>query len=188
MQFQAGMRLTDSIQLHDLVGEGGMGEIWAAEHLLLRRPVAIKRMSSQYSDNADARRRFAAEAQAGARAECPHVTRVFDYAFLADGTPFMVMELLDGAELYASLRDGNALSLEDTTQIVVQMGAALSAIHRLGIVHRDVKPENIFLARTRDGVTHGPGRFTAKLLDFGIAKGPGPSDEPARAEGTVLGT
>jgi serine/threonine-protein kinase len=188
MQFEPGMRLTDSIQLREMVGEGGMGQIWAGEHLLLRRPVAIKRLSSQFSDNAEARRRFAAEARAGASTECPHVARVFDYAFLADGTPFMVMELLEGAELYASIRNGTALSLEETEQIVVQICSALSEIHALGIVHRDVKPENIFLSRQRPERGGGGAGFTAKLLDFGIAKGTGVTDEPARPEGTVLGT
>jgi serine/threonine-protein kinase len=118
------------------------------------------------------------------------VARVFDYALMTDGTPFMVMELLEGAELYASIRDGSALSLEDTEQIIVQVCSALSAIHALGIVHRDVKPENIFLSRSRQraGLAGGGATFTAKLLDFGIAKETGAADEPARPEGTVLGT
>jgi serine/threonine protein kinase len=184
MQFEPGMRITDTIQLREMVGEGGMGQIWAAEHLLLRRPVAIKRLASQFADNVEALQRFAAEAQAGARMESANVTRVFDYALLADGTPFMVMELLEGVELYSRVRDGRTLSLEETTRVVVQMCAALALIHDAGIVHRDVKPENIFLVPSKAG------GFTVKLLDFGIAKGGGAVDceELAKAGATVLGT
>jgi serine/threonine-protein kinase len=161
-----------------------MGQVWAAEHLLLRRPVAIKRLASQLADNTEALQRFAAEAQAGARMESANVTRVFDYALLADGTPFLVMELLEGVELYSRIRDGRVVSLEETTQIVVQMCAALASIHELGIVHRDVKPENIFL------VPNKAGGFTAKLIDFGIAKvgGTGASERPTKCGAAILGT
>jgi serine/threonine protein kinase len=178
------MRITDSIQLREMVGEGGMGQIWAAEHLLLHRPVAIKRLASHFADNIEALQRFAAEAQAGAGLESANVTRVFDYALLPDGTPFMVMELLDGVELYSRIRDGRTITLPETTQIVVQMCAALTSIHDAGIVHRDVKPENIFLVPNKGG------GFTAKLLDFGIAKGPRrvDCDDLARPGMSILGT
>jgi eukaryotic-like serine/threonine-protein kinase len=184
MQFEPGMRISESILLRQIVGEGGMGQIWSGEHVLLGRPVAIKRLASQFTGNVEALQRFAAEARVAARVECVHVTRVFDYAHLPDGTPYMVMELLEGAELYARIRDGRSLSLEETTRLVVQMGAALTSIHELGIVHRDVKPENIFL------VPGEAGEFTAKLLDFGIAKGAGRDESDARTTpGTsVLGT
>jgi serine/threonine-protein kinase len=184
MRFEPGLQITESIQLCEQVGEGGMGQIWSAEHLLLRRPVAVKRLASQLLDNVEARQRFAAEAQAGARLECVNVTRVFDYGFLPDGTPFMVMELLEGSELYARIRDGQRLSVEDTVRIVVQMCAALKSIHEAGIVHRDVKPENIFLVPNKGG------GFTAKLLDFGVAKGAGAADcdELAKVGLSVLGT
>jgi serine/threonine protein kinase len=184
MQFEPGMRITDSIELQQMIGEGGMGQIWAGEHLLLGRPVAIKRLSSQLVDNVEARQRFEAEARTCARMECAHVARVFDYALLPDGTPFIVMELLEGIELHAYIQDCHILSLSDTTSLVTQMCAALTAIHRLGIVHRDVKPENIFLAK-REG-----GGFLAKLLDFGIAKGAGAveCDELAKVGIAILGT
>jgi serine/threonine protein kinase len=184
MQFEQGMKITDSIRLGQLIGEGGMGQIWAGEQLRLRRPVAIKRLASQLSDNVEALQRFEAEARACARMQCAHVARVFDYALLPDGTPFMVMELLEGTELHARIQDGHALSLEDTTALVSQMCEALTAIHRLGIVHRDVKPENIFLVPRKGG------GFTAKLLDFGIAKGAGAADcdELAKVGISILGT
>jgi serine/threonine-protein kinase len=184
MQFEPGMLITSSIQLRELLAEGGMGQVWAAEHLLLHRPVAIKRLASQLADNTEALQRFAAEAQAGARMESANVTRVFDYALLADGTPFLVMELLKGVELYSRIRDGRVVTLEETSQIVAQICAALSAIHDLGIVHRDVKPENIFL------VPNKAGGFTAKLIDFGIAKvgGTGQGEKPAKTGAAILGT
>src|SRR5258708_25167408 len=101
MLFEPGLRISETIRLDRMVGEGGMGQIWEAEHLLLHRRVAVKCLASQLTDNTDALRRFDAEAQAGARLACENVPRVFDYAVLSDGTPFMVMELLDGQELYA---------------------------------------------------------------------------------------
>jgi serine/threonine-protein kinase len=184
MQFESGMRITNNIQLRGMLGEGGTGEIWAAEHLLLRRPVAIKRLALQFADNVEARQQFAAEARAAARLESANVTRVFDYALLPDGTPFIVMELLEGTELYARVRDGQTIPLEETTQIVLQMCAALTSIHDAGIVHRDVKPENIFLVPKRGG------GFTVKLFDFGIAKvsSAADCDERAKTGLSLLGT
>jgi len=159
-----------------------MGQIWAADHLALHRRVAVKCPSDLLADNAAALRRFAFEAQTLARLQTHHVPQVFDYATLSDGTPCIVMELLDGIELQTRLA-ANLPSLDETAQLIEQICAALSSVHALGIVHRDIKPGNIFLVRGEAGA------FTAKLLDFGIAKSIAEIDsDDGMRMGSVLGT
>ncbi len=163
MNLEPGLHVTESIQLESLLGEGGMGQIWAAEHLLLRRRVAVKFLSVPLADDIGALQRFTLEAQTVARLASPHVPQVFDHGNMADGTPYIVMELLEGIDLHRRLQNGDFLSLQQTAQIVTQIGSVLSSAHALGIVHRDIKPENIFLVPEGEG-------FTVKLVDFGVAK------------------
>jgi serine/threonine-protein kinase len=164
MRLQPGQRITESLQLRHLIGEGGMGQVWAADHLSLHRAVAVKCVTTPLADNADVLRRFELEAQTVARLASDHVPQIFDYAVLPDGRPFMVLELLEGIDLHSRLSIGDRLSLAETGRLVAQICEALSVAHASAIVHRDVKPDNIFLA---SGDHRG---FTAKLLDFGIAK------------------
>src|SRR4051794_15643275 len=134
------------------IARGSMGSIWYAEHALLRLPVAIKFM--QLSDNvggastplarAEAMRRFLAEARIAVAARSPHVVQVFDYG-VDQGTPYLVMELLEGQPLAERLGKLGSLGAEETAAICVQIARALERMHELGIVHRDLKPENIFL-------------------------------------------
>jgi len=98
MNLEPGLHITESILLRHRISEGGMGQIWAADHLALHRRVAVKCPSDLLADNAAALRRFAFEAQTLARLQTHHVPQVFDYATLSDGTPCIVMELLDGSE------------------------------------------------------------------------------------------
>jgi serine/threonine-protein kinase len=163
MNLEPGLRVTESIELESLLAEGGMGQIWAAEHLLLRRRVAVKFLSVSLADDIGALQRFTLEAQTVARLASPHVPQVFDHGNMADGTPYIVMELLEGIDLQRRLRNGDFPSLEQTVQIVRQVCSGLSSAHALGIVHRDIKPENIFLVPENEG-------FTTKLVDFGVAK------------------
>ncbi len=159
-----------------------MGQIWAADHVTLQRRVAVKCLSGALAENAVALRRFAFEAQTLARLQTDHVPQIFDYAALSDGTPFIAMELLDGIELQERVRK-NLLSLAETARMVGQVCVALTSVHALGIVHRDVKPPNIFLVPCEDGL------FTAKLIDFGIAKALGDLDsDDLIPKGSVLGT
>jgi serine/threonine protein kinase len=182
MTLKPGLRITENIQLHARIAVGGMGEIWVADHLPLLRRVVIKCVTAPLADNVEILRRFALEAQIVARLRGGHVPQIFDFGLLRDGRPFMVMEHLTGVDLHARLRYGPPLSVEDTEKVVGHVGAALAETHALDVIHRDVKPENIFLATTNDG------SFEAKLLDFGIAKVGSIDGAHVHPPGAVLGT
>jgi eukaryotic-like serine/threonine-protein kinase len=168
------------------IGAGAMGEVFRARDTRLGRDVAIKVLPSSVATLPDRLQRFAQEAQAAAALNHPNVVAVYDVHTEGD-TPYVVSELLEGETLRAALGQG-ALAPRRTIEIASQVAAGLAAAHQKGIVHRDVKPENIFL--TTDGRT--------KLLDFGIARIAGPADAdlestrpggPAPTQpGVVLGT
>jgi serine/threonine protein kinase len=161
------------------IGEGGMASVWMAEDLARRRRVAVKVLRPELAGNDDAVARFTAEARAMALIRSPFVPEVYDQGSLSDGTPFLLMEWMDGTDLDRHLRAHGRMSVQATARLVSQMGAALDAVHRTGIVHRDVKAENIFIQGRGDDIR-------AKLLDFGIAKIP---FEGRRTHvGTLMGT
>ena len=161
----AGLVVAGKYELLHLLGEGGMGAVWAATHLGLNQTVALKIISNTYANSAEARRRFDQEAKAAARLKSRYVVQVFDNGELPDGTPYMAMELLEGESLGQRLSRG-PISLADTAAYLTQMTRALDRAHELGIIHRDIKPENIFLARSHDEESG----TVLKVLDFGIAK------------------
>ncbi len=162
MDLAEGLTITESIRLVRKLGDGGMGSLWVAEHLALNTQVAVKFMS-QETDNAAAVARFKREAMAAAQIRSPHVVQIFDHGLLDQGLPYIVMELLEGENLSSRIRKERALSASTTAQVVVQMGKALGKAHARGVVHRDVKPDNVFLVDAE-------GDIFIKLLDFGIAK------------------
>ncbi len=182
MNLEAGLRVTESIELRSLVGEGGMGQVWSAFHLTLQREVAVKFLSGPLAENAAALKRFSLEAQTIGRLQCPYVPQVFDFGTMPDGAPFIVMELLEGLDLQSHLEKQGAFSLAQTERLVVQMCTVLSLAHGLGLVHRDIKPENIVLTPGEGGA------FTAKLLDFGIVKALDDETRDATRTGTTIGT
>ena len=144
-----------------LLGEGGMGSVVAAKHIELGSRVAIKLMRS--SDRAD-HARFVREAQAVARIESEHVARVLDVGRTDDGTPYIIMEHLNGVDLSRYLREHGPLPIAKAVDYVLEACEAIAEAHVLGIVHRDLKPSNLFLAARRDGSE------LVKVLDFGISK------------------
>ncbi|MCU0683956.1 MAG: serine/threonine protein kinase [Polyangiaceae bacterium] len=146
------------------LGEGGMGYVVAATHLQLDERVALKFLRPEAAKNADLKARFAQEARAAAKIKSEHVARVFDVGALEDGTPFIVMEYLEGRDLDSLLRESATLRPEDAIEYVLHACAGLADAHAAGIVHRDVKPENLFLVRRPDGSP------LVKVLDFGISK------------------
>jgi serine/threonine-protein kinase len=179
----AGDVLADKYRLVAELGRGGMGSVWRAEHLVLRSHVAVKLVLSRVAESEPLRARFLREAQAAAALRSPHVVQILDFGVCAD-TPFMVMELLEGESLRERLTRLSALSLADTTRIVVHVARALERAREAGIVHRDLKPDNVFLVRNAD-------EEIAKVLDFGIAKASGDTASGIGAEtqtGAVLGT
>ncbi len=168
-----------------LVGEGGMGAVYEAEHTLLNRTVAVKVMHGNIASNPLAVDRFFREAQAASAIGHPNIIEIFDVGKDEDGEVFMVMELLRGESLDSLLDKRGHLPPGRTIAIILQVLSALHAAHSKGIIHRDLKADNVFLAvdsRMREDV---------KLLDFGIAKvvsGDSDKDLGLTKTGTVLGT
>jgi serine/threonine-protein kinase len=139
------------------IDAGGMGEIWEADDTLLGRRVAVKVLAEELAGDRAAVRRFRREARATAKLAHPNVTRVFDFV---DGeAPFLVLELLEGQTLAERLRRGGAVPPVEAARIAAAMADGLDVAHRVGIIHRDVKPGNVML--TPDG--------DVKVMDFGIA-------------------
>ncbi|MEU7843650.1 serine/threonine-protein kinase [Micromonospora sp. NPDC049114] len=159
--FTPTLRLHDRYVLHERIGLGGMSEVWRADDEVLGRPVAIKVLAGQLAADPQLRATIQREARAAARLTHPHVTQVYDYAeaTLAGGVvvPYLVMELVEGHNLGDRLR-GGPLPWPEAVRVAGQIAAALAAAHRIGVVHRDVKPGNVMLTDTG-----------AKVLDFGIA-------------------
>ncbi|WP_437276456.1 protein kinase [Sorangium sp. So ce375] len=147
-----------------VLGQGGMGVVMAARHLHLGNQVAIKLLRRDALVDAAARERFLREGRATAALRGEHVARVYDLGFLDAGDPFLVFELLDGCDLGALLRAHGPPPIEVAVGYVLQACEGLAEAHAQGIVHRDVKPGNLFLARRADGSE------LVKVIDFGIAK------------------
>lgn len=161
-----GNYVTANVRLVRKLGEGGMGSVWVAEHLTLRTQVAVKFMSTALALDPSASARFSREAASAAQIKSPHVVQTYDHGITSAGVPFIVMELLEGEDLGDRIKRAGPISLADTSTILSQACKALSRAHSLGIVHRDIKPDNIFLVTTEDEIY-------VKLLDFGIAKSTG---------------
>ena len=153
----------------ELIGHGGMAEVFKATHPTLGTPVAIKLLPAFRAADAQFRIRFQREAQAIARLQHPHIVRLFDFGE-EGGIYFIVMEYIAGPPLDRWLREKGRMAPEQASPILCQVASALDYIHRQGLVHRDVKPSNVMLA---PAVQPGASEFRAVLMDFGIAKLPG---------------
>ncbi|WP_437476752.1 serine/threonine-protein kinase [Sorangium sp. So ce1014] len=156
--------LAGKYEVERVLGEGGMGVVVAARHLLLGERVAIKFLLPQTLSRPELVARFLREAQAAARIRSEHVTRVYDVGKLAGGEPYLVMEYLEGTDLKALLRDRGPLPVELACDYLLQACEALAEAHALGIIHRDLKPDNLFLSQRADGSP------LIKVIDFGISK------------------
>ena len=156
-------RLLDRYRFLRLIGQGGMGMVLAAHDEKLGRDVAVKLIRAEHFNDRGMKERFEREARAVARIQHPGVINLHDSGELEDSTAFLVMEKLIGCDLGAVLRSCGRGTPAQVAVLVREGSAALGAAHRAGVVHRDVKPENIFLA-------DAPGGFLVKVLDFGLAK------------------
>ncbi|MBJ6764069.1 protein kinase [Myxococcaceae bacterium JPH2] len=163
-----GTILRQTYEIESVLGRGGMGTVHLARHLRLPgKQVAIKVLHHAASLPADIPVRFRREAEIASRLAHPNIVEVLDFDTLEDGSPFMVMEYLRGESLSRRMRKQKRIPLHETLALAREMGSALQAAHRAGVVHRDLKPGNVFLIPTEAG-----GRITeqVKLLDFGISK------------------
>jgi serine/threonine protein kinase len=165
------------------LGEGGMGAVYLGEHVKMGRKSAIKVMSAQMANDAEAIARFNREAANASRINHPNVCAIYDFGETADGLIYLAMEFIEGGSLGAVLDQGGAIPAKRAAAILFQTADALQAAHDLGIVHRDLKPDNIMLARGRDGAD------IVKVVDFGIAKAmTGEEGQKVTKTGLVVGT
>ena len=178
-----GQVLADRYHVMKKLGEGGMGQVYLAEHVKMGRKSAIKVLNPSMVYDPDAVARFNREAANASRISHPSVCAIYDFGETAEGLIYLAMEFVEGQPLKHVLEREGALPVARAVTIFAQVADALQAAHDLGIVHRDLKPDNVMLARARDGAD------VVKVVDFGIAKLVG-SD--ARQEvtktGLVIGT
>jgi serine/threonine protein kinase len=162
--FRPGATIAEKYVVERLVGEGGLGVVVAAKHLQLDQTVAIKYLRPRALGSKGVAERFLREARLAAKMRSEHVVHVYDVGTMPDGAPFMVMELLVGTDLGRQLTTSGPLTIERTIDYVLQACEALAEAHAAGIVHRDIKPDNLFVASTTGG------KSVLKILDFGISK------------------
>jgi serine/threonine-protein kinase len=182
---EKGAKVAGRYELRRLLGEGGMGEVWAGQHLVTRRPVALKFLKGNASD--EARRRFIREARAASVVQHPSVVPMLDILELDDGSPVLVMDLLEGITLQELLARRGSLEMGEAAAILMPVVSAVGTAHQLGIVHRDLKPANIFLAERMEAAPD------VRVLDFGVAKFTAQTGDAAESAhltrtGEVLGT
>jgi serine/threonine-protein kinase len=166
-----------SFELGAVIGRGGMGEVYAAVHVETGEPAAVKMLLPEVLSRPEYVRRFLREVRIAASLESPHVVQVFEVGDESAPLPYLAMELLHGENLAQILRRERRFGEEDAVSLVRQVARGIEAASEAGIVHRDIKPQNLFLTHGKDGVW--------KILDFGISK---PAGSEAMTKGEVLGT
>jgi len=198
IEITEGAVIAERYRLERLIGQGGMGAVWSATHLITHARVALKFLAVPAHQHEQNWRRFLSEARAATAVRHPHVLQVFDAFALDDRTPVLVLDLLEGETLGAHLKRRGSLSVQETAFILTPVVSAVMAAHAQGIAHRDIKPDNVFLARQdgdpdssrQDDAQHGT--VKPMVLDFGIAKlldqAASDPDRPATATGTTVGT
>jgi len=180
---QAGDVIAERYRLVRKLGSGGMGAVWQAVHEVTDRAVAVKLLHEGVTDDREGRSRFMREARASARINHPNVIDVLDAGETDEGGLFLAMELLDGASLQEAMASETPLCGRDFLVVMADACRGLAAAHDVNIVHRDVKPANIFLHRDK-----GKDEARGLVLDFGISKFIGNVDGIATSTGAVLGS
>jgi serine/threonine-protein kinase len=161
---EIGTLVAGKYRIDRVIGSGAMGAVFAADDEALGRRVAVKTMWKEHVRSPELVQRFLNEARAAARIESEHVARIFDLGQTALGAPFIVLELLEGADLAQTVESRASLPVPEVVGWVMQALEGIAEAHALGILHRDLKPANLFLARKRDGTS------SIKIIDFGISK------------------
>src|SRR5947207_5814481 len=164
MPFRAGEVVAGKYEIIKLIGTGGMGFVVVANHIELGEKVALKFLRQDCLSNQELVGRFAREARAAVKIKSEYVARVFDVGSLPGGAPFIVMEYLEGKDLYEIVHEEGPLPVKTAVEYIMQACEALAVAHAAGVVHRDVKPENLFLTKRATGMD------IVKVLDFGISK------------------
>lgn len=159
-----GSIIADRYRILSRVGEGGMGQVYMAEHIKMKRKSAIKVMRPALVDDHEALQRFTREAENASKLSHPNVASIFDFGETADGLVYLAMEFIDGESLHATLEREKALHPLVAADIIGQAADALQAAHDIDILHRDLKPDNLMLTKRPDGT------WLVKLVDFGIAR------------------
>ena len=168
-----------------LLGEGAQGVVYLAEHPEIGRKAALKVLKSEAAGDRRAYARFVAEARAASAIKHPNIIDIFDFGRLDSGEPYILMEKLDGESLTERLARSQRLALDDALDFIGQAGSALTAAHERGVLHRDLKPDNLFLIPD----ARSPGHLLVKVLDFGIAKLRGEGRPSLQTQpGSLMGT
>ncbi len=163
MAYTPGFILNDKYQIIEKLGSGAMGEVYRAEHIKLHKEVAIKVMHVRIAENKEALKRFKREAYSAAKLEHPHICAVTDFDVTDDGDFYLVMEYLHGETLRTRIQREKSIPVMSALRIMDDLLSALECAHEYGIVHRDIKPDNIILNSRDDRTDY------VKLIDFGIA-------------------
>jgi serine/threonine protein kinase len=179
---RSGQLLLDKYKLTRMLGKGGMGEVWEGEHQLTGRRVAVKVLSDAYLSNKKVTARFGREARAASSVQHDGIVEILDQDRTGEGTPFLVMEYLDGESVGQRIKRKKKLSEAETLAVMLPMLDALDAAHQAGVIHRDLKPDNVFIL---PGVR---GEERIKILDFGISQKADEIEQGLTQAGSVLGT
>ncbi len=177
-----GAVIADRYHIIKKLGEGGMGQVFLAEHVKMGRPSAIKVMTPGMMQDADAISRFNREAANASRITHPNVAAIYDFGETSDGLIYLAMEYVEGSPLTSIVEQSGTLPPARAALIIKQTASALDAAHERGIIHRDLKPDNIMIARNRDGTD------LVKVVDFGIAKSAHGTGQKVTKTGLVVGT
>ncbi|MEM6993532.1 MAG: serine/threonine-protein kinase, partial [Myxococcota bacterium] len=178
----SGDLLGDRYRVREMIGAGGMGMVFLAEHTTINKPVAIKVLGEEFSNRPALVERFMQEARAASLIRHPNSVDITDFGFVREGVPYFVMEYLEGQTLADRIAEQRRLPWPTARDVIVQICTALQAAHDKGVIHRDMKPENVFL------IDRGGERPFVKVLDFGIAKIVAEGDKNLTKTGTVMGT
>jgi serine/threonine-protein kinase len=179
---RTGQTLLGKYELTRVLGKGGMGEVWEGEHTLTGRKVAVKILAENYLSNRKVVARFGREARAASSVNHTGIVEILDQDRTDDGVPFLVMEFLEGESVGERIRKLGKLSQDEALAIMLPLLDALDAAHQAGVVHRDLKPDNVFI------LPGARGEERIKILDFGISQKADEIEHGLTQEGSVLGT
>jgi serine/threonine-protein kinase len=175
-------RTVGQYELEETLGSGAAGTVYRATDPVLDRSVALKMLHPDQAAKDQVAERFLREAQIAGRVGSTHVVDTFDCGVTAKGEVYIVMEYLDGQDLGRYLRTQTPLAATESVEIATQILLGLESVHDAGVIHRDLKPGNVFLVSMRSP------RWLVKLLDFGVGKAPTPALRPLTAPGALVGT